>query len=88
MSKLLFRRRIEVHALYNFERTISKVNAAHLIATYLASVEEIENLLADHKVLPPLSFHDAFLQAITSRTRVEILCLFTIARSNSCSVSY
>jgi len=37
--------------LHNFERTISKANASHLIATYLASVEEIENSLGDHKVL-------------------------------------
>src|SRR5579864_872215 len=51
MSKLLFRRRIEVHALHNFERSISKANAASLIATYLASVEEIKNSLGDYKVL-------------------------------------
>jgi len=37
--------------LHNFERTISKANAAHLIATYLASVEEIENSLGDHRVV-------------------------------------
>jgi hypothetical protein len=37
--------------LHNFERSISKANAAHLMATYLASVEEIENSLGDHKVL-------------------------------------
>jgi hypothetical protein len=37
--------------LYNFERTISKANAEHLIETYFASVEEIENSLGDHKVL-------------------------------------
>jgi len=37
--------------LHNFERSISKANAASLIATYLASVEEIKNSLGDHKVL-------------------------------------
>jgi len=37
--------------LHNFERTISKVNAAHLIATYIASVEEIENSLGGHQIL-------------------------------------
>jgi len=37
--------------LHNFERTISRDNASHLIATYLASVEEIENSLGDHKIL-------------------------------------
>jgi len=37
--------------LHNLERTISKANVAHLIATYVASVEEIENSLGDHKVL-------------------------------------
>jgi hypothetical protein len=37
--------------LHSFERTISKTNAGHLIATYLASVEEIGNSLGDHKVL-------------------------------------
>lgn len=37
--------------MHNFERTISKANAAHLIATYLASVEEIKNSLGDHKVI-------------------------------------
>ncbi|MGO9336127.1 MAG: hypothetical protein ACLPLR_01635 [Terriglobales bacterium] len=37
--------------MHNFERTISKANAAHLIETYLASVERIENSLGDHKVL-------------------------------------
>ena len=42
---------MEVHALHSFERTISKTNAGSLIATYLASVEEIGNSLGDHKVL-------------------------------------
>jgi hypothetical protein len=37
--------------LHSFERTISKTNAGSLIATYLASVEEIGNSLGDHKVL-------------------------------------
>ena len=37
--------------MHNFERTISKTNAEHLITTYLASVEEIGNSLGDHKVL-------------------------------------
>ena len=41
----------EVHALHSFERTISKTNTGSLIATYLASVEEIGNSLGDHKVL-------------------------------------
>lgn len=37
--------------MHSFERTISKANAGHLVATYLASVEEIENCLGDHKIL-------------------------------------
>jgi len=37
--------------LHSFERTISKTNAQHLIASYLASVEAIENSLGDYKVL-------------------------------------
>ena len=37
-------------AQFRSERT-AKANAAHLIATYHASVEEIENSLGDHKVL-------------------------------------
>jgi hypothetical protein len=37
--------------LHNFERTISKANAARLIAAYVASIEEIENSLGSHKVL-------------------------------------
>jgi hypothetical protein len=37
--------------LHNFERVISKGNAALLIQNYLASVDEIKNSLGDHKVL-------------------------------------
>lgn len=41
--------------MHNFERTISKANAAHLIAAYVASIEEIENSLGSHKVLDLLT---------------------------------
>ncbi len=37
--------------MHNFERTISKDNAADLIINYLTSVEEIKNSLGDHRVL-------------------------------------
>ena len=37
--------------MHNFEGIISKANASHLVGTYLASVEEIENSLGGHKVL-------------------------------------
>ena len=37
--------------MHSFERTISKTNAGHLVASYLESVEEIGNSLGEHKVL-------------------------------------